>query len=50
LRQHFRASSRLTSTARAGNTAQFASEPEKAESMGFKGDYRQWEQLLRVGD
>ena len=21
-----------------------------AESMGFKGDYRQWEQLMRVGD
>jgi hypothetical protein len=21
-----------------------------AESMGFKGDLRQWEELLRVGD
>jgi hypothetical protein len=21
-----------------------------AESMGFKGDFRQWEYLLRVGD
>jgi hypothetical protein len=21
-----------------------------AESMGFKGDYRQWEHLLRIGD
>ena len=21
-----------------------------AESMGFKGDYRQWEELLRIGD
>jgi hypothetical protein len=21
-----------------------------AESMGFKGDFRQWEQLLRIGD
>ena len=21
-----------------------------AESMGFKGDFRQWEDLLRVGD
>jgi hypothetical protein len=21
-----------------------------AESLGFKGDYRQWEHLLRVGD
>ena len=21
-----------------------------AESMGFKGDFRQWEELLRVGD
>jgi hypothetical protein len=21
-----------------------------AESMGFKGDFRQWEHLLRVGD
>ena len=22
----------------------------EAESMGFKGDFRQWEELLRVGD
>jgi hypothetical protein len=21
-----------------------------AERMGFKGDYRQWEDLLRIGD
>ena len=21
-----------------------------AESMGFKGDFRQWEELLRVGE
>jgi hypothetical protein len=21
-----------------------------AESMGFKGDFRQWEELLRIGD
>ncbi len=21
-----------------------------AESMGFKGDFQQWEQLLRIGD
>jgi hypothetical protein len=21
-----------------------------AESLGFKGDFRQWEELLRVGD
>jgi hypothetical protein len=21
-----------------------------AESMGFKGDFRQWEHLLRIGD
>jgi hypothetical protein len=21
-----------------------------AQSMGFKGDFRQWEQLLRIGD
>ena len=21
-----------------------------AESIGFKGDYRQWEHLLRIGD
>ena len=21
-----------------------------AESMGFKGDYRQWQELLRIGD
>jgi hypothetical protein len=21
-----------------------------AESLGFKGDFRQWEELLRIGD
>jgi hypothetical protein len=25
-------------------------QPEVAESMGFKGDFRQWDHLLRVGD
>lgn len=47
------------------NTAQLAIDPAKAEkqierclistfqiaeSKGFKGDYRQWEHLLRMGD
>ena len=57
-------SSLLTFTGRAGNTAQIAITPEKAasrssalistfrvaESMGFKGDIRQWQELLRIGD
>ena len=57
--------SRLTSTGRAGNTDQPANGQARvestssvaanwtfqlAESMGFKGDFRQWEYLLRVGD
>jgi hypothetical protein len=50
---------------RAGNTGQLANVPERAqadpalhhlasfqvaESMGFKGDFRQWEHLLRIGE
>ena len=55
----------IYSTGRAGNSDRFANMPGKsgkpiercvistfqvAESMGFKGEFRQWEQLLRVGD
>jgi hypothetical protein len=57
--------SRLTSTGRARNTGQPANGQAKsgkqiercvistfqvAESMGFKGDFRQWQHLLRIGD
>ena len=56
---------RLTSIRREGHTGQPAITLAKsgkqierclistfklAESMGFKGDFRQWEDLLRVGD
>ena len=56
---------RPTSIGLAGNTDQFASGAGKsgkqiercvissfqvAESIGFKGDFRQWEDLLRIGD
>ena len=41
-------------TGRQGWKANRASHPsghfQIAESMGFKGDFRQWEYLLRVGD
>jgi hypothetical protein len=58
-------SSWLTSTGRAGNTGQLASVAGKggkqiercvistfqvAENIGFKGDFRLWEHLLRIGD
>ena len=56
--------SRLTFIGRAGNTAQLVNAPEfgkpierciistfrAAESMGFKGDFRQSEHLLRIGN
>jgi hypothetical protein len=54
-------SSLLTFTGRAGNTAQGCDHAGKqiercvistfrvAESMGFKGDLRHWQDLLRVG-
>jgi hypothetical protein len=55
----------LISTGRAGNTDSPANRAGKgtkniercvistfqvAESMGFKGDFRKWEHLLRIGD
>ena len=58
-------SSRLISTDHAGNTAPLCERAGKsgkaiercvistfqvAESMGFKSDFRQWEELLRIGD
>ena len=57
--------SRLTSTGRAENIGQLVNVQARAgskssarvistfqiaESMGFKGDFRQWEHLLRIGD
>ncbi|HEY5742811.1 MAG TPA: hypothetical protein VIS99_09745 [Terrimicrobiaceae bacterium] len=55
--------SRLISTDRAGNTARERAGKggkqiercviatfQVAESMGFNGDFRQWQDLLRVGD
>jgi hypothetical protein len=30
--------------------SQFSSSFQVAESMGFKGDFRQWQELLRIGD
>jgi hypothetical protein len=55
----------LTSINLGGNTGERAKQPGSpasksercvissfkiAESMGFKGDFRQWEDLLRIGD
>ena len=54
----------LTFTDVAGNTVQFACDRKEweanrampistfqvAESMGFKGDIRQWQELLLIGD
>jgi hypothetical protein len=36
----------LTSKSSAASSQSF----QVAESIGFKGDFRQWEDLLRIGD
>jgi hypothetical protein len=40
----------LLQVAFAGNERCLISTSQTAERMGFKGDYRQWEHLLRMGD
>ena len=41
---------RILSEVRQANRACVISTFQVAESLGFKGDFRQWEELLPIGD
>jgi hypothetical protein len=50
--KRFPKSDRRTSAGKSGKQIErcVISTFQIAESMGFKGEFRQWEELLRVGD